>query len=136
MADWDDRRSPPSKELLPPRLWSLRTGLEAVGSAATVRSPHSAISQVAALVARLQLTIQVQFHTQTLSAHTRSRLRASNLIAPAREGKRVVIADDALLDVTQDCGQLQLRGQGAMVIGEVLDRPREPHVPFRPVFFL
>ncbi len=38
------------------------------------------------------------------------RLRASNLIAPAGEGKRIVVADDTFFDVTQNGGQIQLLG--------------------------
>ena len=61
---------------------------------------------------------------------------ARDLVAPGGEGKRIVVADHALLGMTQDRGQLQLPGQRAMLVGELLNRPRETLIPLRPILCL
>ena len=68
--------------------------------------------------------------------HAGLRMFTSDLVAPPGEGKGVVVADDARLDVAQDRGQLQRRRQGSMLIGKLRDRARETLVPLRPVFGL
>ena len=57
--------------------------------------PHAARADlhVATLVARLPLSVQSEFHTQSLVAHASLRLGARDLVAMAGEGERVVVAD-------------------------------------------
>src|SRR5579862_2598258 len=92
---------------------------------------HAALCdrKVAALITRLQLPIQPQFHAQTLPAHSGLHLRALDLIAVAREGEGVVVADHPLLHVTENCFQIQLRRQRPMMIGEVRHRRCELLIP-------
>ena len=60
--------------------------------------------EVPALMASLQVPIQPQFHAQPLMAHAGLHILPSDLVALARERKRIIVADHARLDVTQDRG--------------------------------
>lgn len=97
--------------------------------------PHPALAdlQVAALIPCLQFAVQPEFHAQPLAAHPRLHLRLLNLIAAAGERERVVIADHSLFHVTENGGQIQLRRQCSMMIGEVCHRPGEMRIPLRPI---
>src|SRR5215831_18462825 len=98
--------------------------------------PYAALADrhVVALVACLQLTIQSEFDAQPLAAHPRLHLRTLDLITVSGEGKRIVVADHSLFDVTQNRRQRELWCQRPMVVGEVGHGPREVRVPFRPIF--
>src|SRR5665811_2537436 len=64
--------------------------------------PHATLADlhVSALIARLQLAVEAEFHAQALAPHTRLHCGANDLIAAAGEGERVVVADHALFHVT------------------------------------
>jgi hypothetical protein len=69
------------------------------------------------------------YHTQSLAAHASLHLGAYNLMATAGEAEPVVVADHALFHVTEDYGQVQLRCQHAMLVGEVrTHRSLIPHL--------
>ena len=89
-------------------------------------------SEIAALIASLQIPIQPQFHTQWLMAHAGLHIFTGDLISLAGKRKGVVVANHALLDVAQDRGQLQLV-QATMLIREARDRLRETCIPLRPI---
>src|SRR5580700_1655621 len=91
---------------------------------------------VAALIARLQVTIQPEFHAQLLTFHTCLHILADNLIVLAVIGKRVVVGDDPLLDMAESGAQLETLRQRAMQVLCATRRSCELRVPFRPVFLL
>ena len=68
--------------------------------------------------------------------HAGLRMLACDLVAPAGEGKGVVVADHARLHVAQDRGQFQIGRQGTMLVGKIGRRLSEALVPLGPVLFL
>ena len=100
--------------------------------------PHAALVDlyVAALITRLQFPVEAEFHAQTLAAHSRLYRGALDLIATAGETERIVVADHALFRVTENGGQIQLRRQRPMLVGEVCHGPGEMRIPLRPILFL
>ena len=60
-----------------------------------------------ALIARFQLAVQAEFHSDSLMAHPRLHLRVHDLKASTCEGEGVVVADDTFFDMTKNGGQVQ-----------------------------
>ena len=57
-----------------------------------------------------------QFYAQTLALHPGLHILTADLIALAGKGKRVIVSDDPLLDVTERGGQIDLLSQRPMQI--------------------
>ncbi len=92
--------------------------------------------QIGSVIADLQLTVQPQFDAQMQAAHPRLDLILLDLITLRGEGKGEIVGDRPVLDVRQDRGQILGGGQRAMVIGEILDGPRELLIRLRPILLL
>ena len=84
----------------------------------------------------MQLSVEPQFHPQWLVPHTGLGMAARNLIALPVKGERIVVGNDTLFDVTQDCGQIQFWRQLPMLVGKTRHLAREAFVPLRPAHFL
>ena len=54
--------------------------------------------------------VETEFHSQSLAAHSSLHRGAHDLVAAAGEGESVVVANHAIFDVTEDGGQIHLRG--------------------------
>jgi hypothetical protein len=105
------RRTGPIKEALHPR--TLSAGIVILADGLSRRRwrrgrsrPTLCDIQVAPLVARMQLSVEPQFHPQWLVPHTGLGMAARNLIPLPVKGKRVVVGNNTLFDVTQDRGQI------------------------------
>jgi len=135
------RRTGAVKETLHPLAAAAGVMIFANGSAWFWRwrnGPCTALSDahVRALIARFQLTIEPEFNAYSLASHSRTHLRAQDLITASGERQRVVVADHTFLDVTKNRSQIQLLGQCPMMIGKLRHRTREMFVPLRPVLRL
>src|ERR1017187_1342207 len=73
------------------------------------------------------------FDSQALSPHSCLHVRPRDLIPPARERKRVVVAHYALLYMAQRTRQIGLRGQRSMHVHHSFERPCEALVPLGPI---
>ncbi len=135
------RRTGPIKEALHPR--TLSTGIVILADRLSRRRwrhgrtrPTLCNIQIAPLVARMQLSVEPQFYAQWLVPHTGLGVAACNRIALPVKGKRVVVGNDPLFDVTQDRGQIQFRRELPMLVGKTRHWPREAFVPLGPILYL